>query len=68
MTYSLKARFRIYYITAMFSLLFSVAGFSYNAWRMEVSEANNNISTAAFEALTGLAAIQQLIYAAIFDD
>jgi len=64
---SLNSKFRVYYITAIFSLLFAVVGFSYNAWRMEVSEANNNIRTAAFECLTELAKLQQLIYAAHFD-
>jgi hypothetical protein len=64
---SLENKLRIYYVTAIFSLLFAVIGFSYNAWRMEVSEDNNNIRTAAFESLTELAQLQQLIYAAHFD-
>jgi hypothetical protein len=64
---SLETKLRIYYITATFSLLFAVVGFSYNAWRMEVSEKNNNIRTAAFESLTELAKLQQLIYAAHYD-
>jgi hypothetical protein len=34
---------------------------------MEVSETNNNIRTASFESLTELARLQQLIYAAHFD-
>ena len=44
---SLETKLRIYYITATFSLLFAVVGFSYNAWRMEVSEKNNNIRVPA---------------------
>lgn len=42
-------------------------GFSYNAWRLEVSEDNNNIRTAAFEVLILLAELEQLIYAAHYD-
>lgn len=64
---SLQLKFRIYYLTALFSLVFAVVGFSYNAWRMEVSEDNNNIRTAAFEVLTELAELQQLVYAAHYD-
>lgn len=63
----LENKFKAYYITAIFSLVFAVVGFSYNAWRMEVSEDNNNIRTAAFEVFTELAELQQLIYAAHFD-
>ena len=64
---NLQNKFRVYYLTAILSLVFAVVGFSYNAWRMEVSEDNNNIRTAAFEVLTELAELQQLIYAAHYD-
>jgi hypothetical protein len=63
----LEHKFRNYYATAIVSLLFAIIGFSYNAWRMEASEDNNNIRTAAFEVLTELAELQQLIYAAHYD-
>jgi len=43
----LQRKFKAYYFTAVFSMIFAVTGFSYNAWRMEVSEANNNIRTAS---------------------
>ncbi len=63
----LEHKFKAYYLTAIFSLLFAVIGFSYNAWRMEVTEDNDNIRTAAFEVLTELAEFQQLIYSAHYD-
>ena len=60
-------KFRIYYLTAIFSLLFAVIGFSYNTWRLEVTEDNNNVRTAAFEVLIRLSALEQLIYSAHYD-
>jgi len=60
-------KFKTYYLTAVFSMIFAVLGFSYNAWRLEVSEDNNNIRTATFEVLTELAKFQQLIYSAHYD-
>lgn len=63
----LDKKFKSYYLTAIFSLIFAVAGFSYNAWRLEVTEDNSNIRTAAFEVLTELAEFQQLIYSAHYD-
>jgi hypothetical protein len=63
----LDHKFRNYYATAIVSLLFALIGFSYNAWRMEASEDNSNIRTAAFEVLTELAELQQLIFAAHYD-
>jgi hypothetical protein len=32
-----------YYTTALLGLVFAIVGFSYNAWRLEVSEDNSNI-------------------------
>ncbi len=63
----LEKKFKTYYLTAIFSLIFAVVGFSYNAWRLEVTEDNSNIRTAAFEVLTELAEFQQLIYSAHYD-
>ena len=57
----------IYQMTAIFSVLFALAGFSYNVWRMEISEKNNNIRTACFEILIELASLEQLIYTAVYD-
>ncbi len=60
-------KFKSYYYTAIFSMLFAVVGFSYNAWRLENSEDNNNIRKAAFEVLTELAVLEQVVYAAHYD-
>lgn len=63
----LEKKFKVYYFTAIFSMLFAVMGFSYNAWRMEISEGNNNIRTAAFEVLTELSELEQIVYSAHYD-
>ena len=64
-----KIDYRLYYYfaTAIFSLVFAVVGFSYNAWRLEETESNNNIRTASFELLTNLAQLEQIVYAAHYD-
>ncbi|MFT4562889.1 MAG: hypothetical protein ACI9BW_002640 [Gammaproteobacteria bacterium] len=56
-----------YYTTALPGLVFAIVGFSYNAWRLEVSEDNSNIRTASFAVLTELAQLEQLIYATHYD-
>jgi hypothetical protein len=58
---------RRYYLATIVSIVFALAGFSYNLWRLEVSEANNTVRTAAFEVLKELAALEQLVYAAHYD-
>ena len=63
----LKSKLKVFYITSIFSMIFAVLGFSYNAWRMELSEDNNNIRTAAFEVLLQLSELEQVIYAAHYD-
>ncbi|MGB0496259.1 MAG: hypothetical protein ACPGJI_07875 [Kangiellaceae bacterium] len=63
----LKTKLKNYYFTAIFSVIFAVIGFGYNAWRMEVTEDNNNIRTAAFEVLIVLAEFEQILYAAHYD-
>ncbi|VAW69549.1 hypothetical protein MNBD_GAMMA09-2511 [hydrothermal vent metagenome] len=60
-------KLRIFYITSIFSIAFAMLGFSYNAWRMEVTEDNSNIRTAAFEVLLQLSELQQIIYSAHYD-
>ena len=60
-------RLRNYYLATIFSVLFAVVGFSYNAWRLEVSEDNYNIRTASFEVLKELAMFEQVLYAAHYD-
>ncbi|PHS18906.1 MAG: hypothetical protein COA86_06985 [Kangiella sp.] len=63
----LKTKLKNYYFTAISSVIFAVVGFAYNAWRMEVTEDNNNIRTAAFEVLIVLAEFEQILYAAHYD-
>lgn len=63
----LENKLRIYYITAIFGVIFAVIGFSYNAWRLELTEENSNIRTASFQVLTELAELEQIIYAAHYD-
>jgi hypothetical protein len=65
---SFENKLRYYQLTVIFSVLFALLGFSYNVWRMEVSEQNNNIRTASFEILINLASLEQLIYTAHYDD
>ena len=60
-------RFNSYYLTAVLGLVFAVIGFSYNAWRLESSEKNNNVRLAAFTVITELAQLEQLVYAAHYD-
>jgi len=64
----IENKLRIYYITAIFSVIFAVIGFSYNAWRLELTEENSNIRTASFQVLTELAEFEQIIYAAHYDN
>jgi hypothetical protein len=63
----LKTKLKNYYFTAIFSVIFAVTGFAYNTWRMEVTEDNSNIRTAAFEVLIVLAEFEQILYAAHYD-
>ncbi|MBQ4889512.1 hypothetical protein J8L86_06620 [Shewanella sp. MMG014] len=59
---------KLYQLTVIFSVLFSLMGFSYNVWRMEITENNSNVRTACFEMLLELAEVQQLVYAAHYDN
>lgn len=63
----LRSKLRLYQITVIFSILFALIGFSYNVWRMEVSEQNDTIRTASFELLKELAELEQIIYVAHYD-
>ncbi|WP_144211182.1 hypothetical protein [Shewanella donghaensis] len=64
----MNKKLQIYQLAVIFSLLFSLLGFSYNVWRMEVTEHNSNVRTACFEMLLELAQLQQLVYAAHYDN
>lgn len=63
----LEQKLNNYYLTALFSVVFAVVGFSYNAWRLEVSEDNSNIRTASFEVLKELSELEQIIFTRHYD-
>ena len=56
-----------YQITAILGVIFALVGFSYNAWRLESTEDNNNVRLAAFAVLNELAEFEQVIYFAHYD-
>lgn len=62
-----QTKLKLYYLTALFSLIFSLLGFSYNAWRMEISEDNSNVREAAFEVLKELGELEQIVYVLHYD-
>jgi hypothetical protein len=63
----LQHRLKSYYLTAIASIVIAVVGFTYNSWRLEVSEDNNLIRAAAFQVLIELSEFEQIIYAAHYD-
>ena len=63
----LRQKLLRYQITTIAGVLFALMGFSYNVWRMEATEENNNVRMACFEILTELAALEQLVYSAHYD-
>lgn len=64
----LTRKMRLYYAVSLLSVVFAVVGFSYNTWRLEISEENNTVRTAAFEMFEHLAQLEQIIYSAYYDD
>ncbi|QFU74889.1 hypothetical protein EY643_04120 [Halioglobus maricola] len=62
-----ETRLKVYQATALFSVLFALVGFSYNVWRLEVTEHNSNVREASFELLLQLAELEQVVYAAHYD-
>ncbi|MFT7560700.1 MAG: hypothetical protein ACI93R_002622 [Flavobacteriales bacterium] len=63
----IQRKMHSYYLTAIASVIFAVVGFSYNAWRMEASENNSNLRTAAFQIILELAEFEQILYSAHYD-
>ena len=61
------SKLKLYQLTVLFSVLFALLGFTYNVWRMEVTEENSNIRTASFEILLTLSSLEQLVYSAHYD-
>ena len=62
-----KSRRYIFQLTAIFSVIFALIGFSYNVWRMEISEYNNTMRTASFELLLQLSELEAIVFAAHYD-
>lgn len=63
----LHRKLQVYYLTAVLGVVIALLGFGYNTWRLEISENNNNIRTAAFESFKALATLEQIIYAHHYD-
>ncbi|MGV6807963.1 MAG: hypothetical protein ACWA5K_08700 [bacterium] len=60
---SIRAQFQRN-LVAIVSIVLAVTGFSYNAYRMELTEANSNVRTAGFALIEKLASLDEvLIYA-----
>jgi hypothetical protein len=51
-------KLQIYHLAVIFSVFFALTGFSYNVWRMEVSEENINIRSACFGILLKLSSLE----------
>lgn len=56
-----------YQWTAVLGVVLALVGFSYNAWRLESTEDNNNVRLASFAVLNELAEFEQIIYFAHYD-
>ena len=68
MEYSeISKRIKVYQITAILSILLTLSGFSYNVYRLEQSEINSNIRTSSFEMIKELANLEQIVYAAFYE-
>ncbi|WP_249314001.1 hypothetical protein [Pseudoalteromonas sp. S2755] len=63
----IKEKLKLYQLSLIVSMAFALVGFSYNIWRLEETERNNNIRTACFEMLKELAELEQLIYLSHYD-
>jgi hypothetical protein len=66
MTTTLRSQLRDNFV-ALVSLTVALASFSYTAWRMEHSETNLTTRQAAFQLLTALGQMQELVYLAHYD-
>jgi hypothetical protein len=66
MNTTLRGQLRDNFI-ALVSLIVALASFSYTAWRMERSETNLTTRQAAFQLLTALGQMQEVVYLAHYD-
>ena len=65
---AIRRKLLLYYATTLFSILFAIVGFSYNAWRLEQSEYNASVRVAAFSMLSTLAEFEQVVFANYYDN
>jgi hypothetical protein len=66
MSTTLRSQFRENFV-ALGILAVALASFSFTAWRMERSETNLTTREAAFQLLTALGQMQELVYLAHYD-
>lgn len=66
-TINILKRLKIYQITSIVSILLTLIGFSYNVYRLEQSELNNNIRTSSFQMIKELADLEQIVYASHYE-
>lgn len=66
-TINVVKRLKIYQITSIVSILLTLIGFSYNVYRLEQSELNNNIRTSSFQMIKELANLEQIVYASYYE-
>ncbi len=66
-TENITKRLKVYQITSIITILFTLVGFSYNVYRLEQSEINSNIRTSSFEMLKELANLEQIVYASHYE-
>ncbi len=64
---NITKRLKVYQITSIITILFTLVGFSYNVYRLEQSEINSNIRTSSFEMLKELANLEQIVYASHYE-
>ena len=64
---NITKRLKVYQITSIITILFTLVGFSYNVYRLEQSELNSNIRTSSFEMLKELANLEQIVYASHYE-
>ena len=61
-------KLNLYQALVIASMVFALLGFSYNVWRMEVTEQNNTIRTASFQMLLALSELEQVVYLNHYDN
>lgn len=63
-----ESNLQMYRVVLLISILLAGLSFSYNVWRLEVSERNNPIRAAGMQVLLELSELEQLIFIAHYDN